>query len=253
MASESKSKINQLLKVWPSGTVAVSSWLETHGVYQQLAHEYEKTAWIERIGHGAFVRSGDKVKVTGGIFALQAQLGLSIHPGGKTALELQGYAHFLPMGKEAPFHLFGKPNEKLPAWFRKYNWERKIEYKTTRLFSNGQSLGITEKSMGPFEILISAPERAIMEVLHLVPQEQSFEEAKLLMEGLTTLRPKLVQNLLESCHSVKVKRLFMFLAEDSNHQWVKRLDLSKIDLGKGKRTIEKGGHFDSKYNITILG
>jgi hypothetical protein len=71
------------------------------------------------------------------------------------------------------------------------------------------------------------------------------------MESLTTLRPGLVQSLLEQCRSVKVKRLFMFLAEHHNHAWVERLDLSKVDFGKGKRMIVKGGRFDAKYRITV--
>ncbi len=37
------------------------------------------------------------------------------------------------------------------------------------------------------------------------------------MEGLTTLRPRLIQSLLEQCRSVKVKRLFTVLAEACNH------------------------------------
>ena len=90
-----------------------------------------------------------------------------------------------------------------------------------------------------------------MEVLYGVPQVDSYEEARLLMEGLTTLRPRLVQALLETCASVKVKRLFMFLAEDCKHPWAGKVDLSKVDLGKGKRALVKGGRFDAKYQITV--
>src|SRR5712691_5373295 len=61
MASASSSKINQLLKIWPSGAVAVLPWLEKQGVYQQLVHEYEKTSWVRRVGRGAYARAGDKV------------------------------------------------------------------------------------------------------------------------------------------------------------------------------------------------
>jgi hypothetical protein len=90
-----------------------------------------------------------------------------------------------------------------------------------------------------------------MEVMYNIPRDASFEEAALLMEGLTTLRPRMLQGLLEQCRSVKVKRLFMYLAEDCNHAWVKKLDVSKVDFGKGKRMIVKGGRFNSKYNITV--
>jgi len=43
----------------------------------------------------------------------------------------------------------------------------------------------------------------------------------------------------------------MFLAESHNHAWAKKLDLSKVNFGKGKRMIVKGGRLDAKYNITV--
>lgn len=109
MTSEKGTKINRLLKQWPSGTVAVMRWLEKQGVYQQLVHEYEKSAWIRRIGQGAYAKSGDKVEWPGGLCALQNQLGLNVYAGGKTALQLQGYAHFLPLGKGSTVFLFRSP------------------------------------------------------------------------------------------------------------------------------------------------
>lgn len=251
MASETSSKINQLLKKWPSGAVAVLPWLEKHGAYQQLVHEYEKTSWIRRLGQGAYARADDKVEWTGGLFAIQEQMGLSVHAGGKTALQMQGYAHFLPLGKGATVSLFGLPDVKLPAWFKQYRWGVKVRYLTTNLFIGEANQGLTKKEIGSYSVSVSAPERAIMEVLYRVPKEESYEEARLLMEGLTTLRPRLVQTLLEHCNSVKVKRLFMVLAESCQHTWIKKLDLSKVNFGKGKRMLVRGGRFDSKYNISV--
>ena len=37
--------------------------------------------------------------------------------------------------------------------------------------------------------------------------------------GLNDLVPNQVQQLLEQCISVKVKRLFLYLAEKTNHSW----------------------------------
>ena len=245
------SKINQLLKLWPSGTVAVLPWLEKHGAYQQLVHEYEKTAWLYRVGQGAYAKAGDKVEWTGGVFAIQEQLKLPVHVGAKTALQMQGYAHFLPLGKGSTVALFGPPDVKLPAWFKQHRWGIKVRYTATNLFAGQAEQGLTKKELGSYSIKLSAPERAIMEVLYGIPQVDSYEEARLLMEGLTTLRPRLVQALLETCASVKVKRLFMFLAENCKHPWAGKIDLSKVDLGKGKRALVKGGRFDAKYQITV--
>jgi hypothetical protein len=71
------------------------------------------------------------------------------------------------------------------------------------------------------------------------------------MEGLNNLSPKLVQSLLENCQSIKVKRLFLYMAEKAKHPWLTYLDITKIDLGKGKRSIVKSGAFIEKYGITV--
>jgi hypothetical protein len=251
MASENGSKINRLLRIWPHGAVAVLRWLQQQGIYQQLVHAYEKSAWIRRIGQGAYVRVGDTIHWTGGLYAMQAQMGLPVHVGGKTALEMQGYAHYLPLGKGAVVALFGTPGTRLPAWFQQYDWSVELRYITTKLFDDAMGTCLTQKDLGSYAVTISTPERAIMEVMYGIPRDTSFEEVALLMEGLTTLRPRMLQALLEQCRSVKVKRLCMYLAEDCNHAWVKKLDVSKVDLGKGKRMIVKGGRFNSKYNITV--
>ena len=216
-----------------------------------MVHKYETTSWVRRVGRGAYAKAGDKVEWTGGLYAIQEQMGLHIHAGGKTALQMQGYAHFLPIGKGTTVSLFGLPDVKLPTWFKQYHWGIKVRYTTTNLFAGESDQGLTKKDMGFYVVTVSTPERAMMEVLYRVPDEESYEEAKLLMEGLTTLRPRVVQALLEHCVSVKVKRLFMVIAESCRHAWVKKLEVSKVDFGKGKRMLVRGGRFDSKYNITV--
>jgi hypothetical protein len=251
MSQETEGKLNQLLRTWPYGVVYTAASLVKRGIGDDLLARYRAHGWVRALGHGAVVRAGDKVDWTGGLWAIQQQLGLHIHAGGKTALERHGYGHFVPLGKGYVVYLFGLPNQKLPAWFSRYSWEVKPRLVMTNLFGASDELGLTQKDMGTYSITLSTPERAMMEALHLVPHEASFEEAQLLMEGLATLRPSLVQNLLEKCRSLKVRRLFMYLAEKCNLPWVKKVDLSKVDFGKGKRVIVKGGRFDSKYRITV--
>ena len=272
---------------WAKSTLATSEWLDTQGVYRQLANTYVKSGWIERVGRGAFKRAGDKADWTGALYALQAQLHLSVHAAGKTALQMQGYAHFLPAGFSAPLDdtstsstaisvsepdsghtygskskagrkksypptvLFGHSNEKLPVWFKQFPWNAKIDYTMTNLFGGEDNLGLTDSNRGGYAIKISGPERAMLEVCYDVPDKESFEEAGYLMEGLTTLRPALVQELLEKCQSVKVKRLFMYFAEERNHAWVKKLNLAKVDFGSGKRSLVEGGHYNKKYQIVV--
>lgn len=72
-----------------------------------------------------------------------------------------------------------------------------------------------------------------------------------LIEGMMTLRPELIRNLLKSCRSVKVKRLFLFMAENNKLPWYEKLDVSKVDLGSCKRTMVKNEKLDNKYKITV--
>jgi len=57
--------------------------------------------------------------------------------------------------------------------------------------------------------------------------------------------------LLESCRSVKVKRLFLWFAERNQPAWLKALDRNRIDLGRGKRMLVPGGKLDSRFNIPV--
>jgi hypothetical protein len=250
MSSHSTSKINQLLRSWPHATVALANWLKLQGVYQQLAQRYVESRWIERVGFGAYIKAGDLVSWAGALFAIQQHAKLPIHVAAKTALELHGHNHFITTGKKTII-IFGDKSTLLPTWFKKFDWGVKIKYFSPQLFLRSLKIGLTEKNYDSFSIQISSRERAILELLFLVPVHQQYEESKLIFEGLRTLRPQLLQSLLEKCHSIKVKRLFLHLAEATNQPWFEDLNLKKINLGKGKRVIGVGGKFDSKYNISV--
>ena len=252
MDRQNRSIINNLLRNWPKNTVAVYAWLDGQGVYRQLAGTYVKSGWIDRVGQGAFKRAGENIDWSGGLYTLQTQLGMSVHPAGKTALQLQGNAHYLPASlKQAKIVLFGSENEKLPKWFKSYKWEASVRYVMTGLFGKDIGLGLTTYNSGNFEIKISSSERAAMELCYDVPIRESFDELDQIMSGLTTLRPRIVQELLEKCGSIKAKRLFMYLAEKHNHAWVKKLNLEKINFGTGKRSLCNNGHYDGKYKIVV--
>ena len=87
--------------------------------------------------------------------------------------------------------------------------------------------------------------------MYLAPQKQDLIECYELMEGLNNLRPNIVQQLLEECSSIKVKRLFLYMAEKAQHPWVRYVEMQKIDLGKGNRSLVENGIYVSKYQITV--
>jgi hypothetical protein len=56
---------------------------------------------------------------------------------------------------------------------------------------------------------------------------------------------------LENCSSIKVKRIFLYLAETQKHGWYDFIDQKNIGLGSGKRVINPSGKLDKKYSIVI--
>ena len=246
-----ESKLNQLLRDLPKGTVATQNWLKERGIYRQLTNRYVKSNWLEPFDRGVFIRKGDTVDCFGAIYALQEQLELQVHIGAITALNFKGYGHFLPMNGRETVHLFGVKNDLLPLWFTRHSWERAILYHNIRLFNNSNEIGYTDIDRGSFVVRASSPERAIMEQIRISVSNAAFDHTLELFHGLSSLRPNVVQTLLESCRSVKVKRFFLWAAEYCGHDWVNRLDTSKLNLGSGKRRIYTNGRFDKKYKITV--
>jgi hypothetical protein len=248
-AGSVRRKINQRLIEAPAKAVLTSTWLKEHGISSKLAVYYASSGWLHRVGDGAFTIQPGTPSWAGAVFGLQ-QKSKYLHPGGRTALELSGLAHFLPLGDNHLLFLFGPINDRLPAWFRGLPWFERVRHVSTNFLPN--ELGIGEHLDGELLIKISSPERATLELLQTLKLSTSeYEHANLIFEGLGTLRPDVVQSLLEQCSSVKVKRLFLHLAERHSHAWFKSLDLSKVTLGSGKRVLFVGGRLDAKYLVTV--
>jgi hypothetical protein len=248
-----QTKISHLLRSWPKGTVAVQSWLNSQQISRQLAVRYVQGKWLTKIGNGAYIKEGDTVVWTGGVYTLQSQLDFKVHLAGLTALELLGFGHFVPMGEGNPKWLSKHKSDKrpIPVWFQEYFNKDNVLCIEQGLFDGAWDKALVEYTLSGYKIMVANPERAILEYLHFDSQGTFVAHGLLLMENLTTLRPKVIQELLESCHSVKVKRLFLVLAEHVNHPWVKRLNVEKIDLGKGKRVVGKGGYYNPKYQLSL--
>ena len=248
MNTKREYKINRLLNSQPLGIVLAASWLKEQGYSLDLQKQYRKSRWFDSIGTGALIRHGDQVDYLGGVYALQTQLNLSVHPAAKTALSMLGKAQYLEMAVKS-IQLFSGKEDSLPLWFKNRDWGVTLQ-------CNGSSflppeLGLVELEHKGFKVNISSPARAIMECLYLVPKSQPLMEVYELMESLNNLRPASVQKLLEACSSVKVKRLFLYLADKAGHEWANHLKLDKVDLGSGKRAIVSGGVYVSKYQITV--
>ena len=241
-------KIKQILDLVPQDSVLFSSWLSSKGIDRKEQTLYVRSGWLERIATGVYKLEGSEPTLYGAVASYDAQLGKHCHIGASSALDLRGYSHFVAMGKPQAY-LLTSTEEHLQSWLLNAEWDMSVKYFTTSIF-NGET-GLENYEYHGHQLLISGPERAFMECLHLAPVNYSLMDVYYVMEMLTTIRPKLVQQLLEECSSVKVKRLFLYMAEKSGHQWFKALNLDTIDLGSGKRSLAEGGKYIGKYQITI--
>jgi len=91
----------------------------------------------------------------------------------------------------------------------------------------------------------------MIEMLYHFPKHHRFAECYQIMGNLVALRPKVCQELIENCNSIKVKRLFLFRADYNGHSWFDDLNINKIKLRKGKRSLVENGSLNKKYNIIV--
>lgn len=248
MSTERETILKSFLFKTPKDTVVTSKYLISLGISHDLQKRYEKNGWLKRLSQGAYTTLDNTANLNGAIYALQKQLNMSIHIGGISALNTYyGITHNISYS-DKNIQLFGFRGENLPKWFKTL-YGSTIKLNSTTFLP--KEIGLADVTIGDFNIQVSTLERAILEVLYLVPEEIMINEAYQIIELLISVKPKEFQKLLENCTLVKVKRLFLYLVELSSHSWFKKLDISKINLGKGVREITKGGKYDQKYNIII--
>lgn len=242
-------KIQQIIELVPRGSVLFSPWLTTHGLDAKRQHAYMKSGWLDRISKGVYKLHGENPSLMAAISAYNTQLGRHCIVGAYTALELRGYSHYLSMGKPTAY-LFTSKSEILPTWMMNDEWDMTAKNVVT-IFLGSDMQGVETMNVEQHELLVSSPERAILECLHLPDSSSSLLDIYYIMESLTTLRPKLVQTLLESCSSQKVKRLFLYMAEKANHPWFKALNPTNVNIGTSRLMITPTGKYIKKYNMTI--
>jgi len=273
MGRQTQGKLNWLQQTLPEGLVVDAGWLERHGVSRQLRRKYVMNGWLQTLARGVFCRPGipdERASLPWQqlVISLNALENTPVAAGARTALELQGFSHYVSSTGSREAHLYS--NGKLPGWVSRVPVDTKlILHNARRLFRNRdvpafftegtaaqkppEDHGFTQQQQGQWKypLTLSTPERAILELLDEVPKRETFHQADVLMEGLRNLSPRRLQWLLADCKSVKVKRLFFWFAERHNHAWLPKIDRSCIDLGKGKRMLVRGGKLDPTYNITV--
>lgn len=279
-----RTKLNILQRLLPEGLLADAAWFTSTGFPSSLRSRYLAGGWLQHVTRGVFRRPLYKPGLQNKtaplnwqhiVLSLQMVMERSIVVGGRTALELHGFAHYASSSGPREVYLYG--DDPAPGWLKR------LPIETPFVFHNARKLFRVEPIAKGFETLnailssdepsfhtpihgsltwtyvgdwhwplvLSTPERAVLELLDELPEKETFHQADVLLEGCTSLSPKRLNRLLRECRSVKAKRLFLWFADRHRHAWRTQLDRNHIDLGAGKRMLVRGGRFDPKYQITV--
>lgn len=263
MNERKREKLKTVLDQVPAGFLVDSAWMRRMEISRSSTHDYLRRGWLEPVMYGVYRRpvshEGTTTNITDwriAVMAAQTIMGYQFHVGGRTALALRGNVHYLPLGTAEKIFIYGDA----PRWLTKLPTNGLPILRSTRLF-NTASLDIEPLAVHPngnhilflqsWTIIASTSERAILEALDELPENDSFHNIDTIFESLTNLRPRRLTELLSACRKVQVKRLFFVFADRHNHAWLKHVDRARIDLGTGDRAFTKGGRLHPVYRITI--
>lgn len=247
--------IKNINKIFPKGMVFSRKYLLNKGISNYTLDNYLRSGKFTLLSKGIYAWRDFPVSSDGFLASLSNLWGLEIIVSGKTALELQGFAHNLNFNSTMKVTLLAQKN--IPEWLRRVvdsiddlevEWvygSRLWDYKALAELPN------TEITRSGFSINISSPERAVLELLNQVSDTSSFESVDNIFQGMTQLSPRKMSKALQACINVKTKRLFFWFANRYKYPWFKYLNINDFDLGKGKRVIAKSGVLDKELLITV--
>ena len=209
------SLIRRLQTTVPRGSPLDHHDLAALGVSSALAHHYLKSGWLSRLGRGVFMFPNDTLREQDCLKFLARRLP-GLHVGGKTALAWLGVRHNLPAHE--PLWLWGNAKAKMPMWFSQ---RFRAQYTSRNPFASTlpNAFGLQSLPENPGGVLVSVPERAVIEMLSEVGIHQGIEEARNILEGARALRPDVLATLLKHSLRVKVARLCVLWAAELNLQW----------------------------------
>jgi transcriptional regulator with AbiEi antitoxin domain of type IV toxin-antitoxin system len=217
----------------PRGEPLSTAALRKHGVSEFRASALARSGWLTHLGRGVYMLPGDALSREG-CLAYLSQRVRDFHVGGKTALAWRGVRQNVSFREVLT--LWGDQPKRLPVWFTQRFVSR---YQATQLFDAElpKRFGLQPLPNGRSEILVSVPERALLELLSDVGKTQSLQETRQLVENLRTLREKTLDELLAHTTRIKVVRLAELLGRDLDLPWTATAKRHSQRIGGGKRWV----------------
>jgi len=228
-----------LLSVLPRGEPLDVAFLKQHNLSASHASHLAKAGWLVHLGRGAYMLPGDNLSRDGCLaYLMRKHEGL--HVGAKTALTWRGVRHNMVFREV--ISLWGQASLRLPDWLvSRYP----CTHQTTTLFDNALpgNFGVQPLPAGHPEVLVSVPERALLELLSDVGKTESLSDARALVESTRNLRTSILDTLLAHTTRIKVIRLARALAEELDLPWAALAKTHSEAKGGGSRwiAVSRGG------------
>lgn len=217
----------------PRGTPLTTDNLLAYGLTAKHLSRLAAEGWLQRLGHGVYLLPGDKLEREAALVTLAKSIP-SLHVAGKTALAWRGIRHNI--ASTQIISLWGEKPGKLPSWFTQ---AFPSHYQTTNIFDAAMPacLGLAPLPGGNRDLLVSVPERALLELLSDTGKRQGLEEARQLAESIHAPRMDVMDKLLSYLTRIKIVRMAYQFADELNLPW-KDTALENCErLGGGKRWV----------------
>src|SRR3954469_3708317 len=117
MATRKYKKLNNLEKTLPQGLLVDAGWMGRHGYSTSLRSQYVSAGWLVQPVRGTFKRPLGELSWQKVVVSLQRLLDSNLVVGGRTALDMQGFSHYLSPTGPSTVHLYG--TQPAPGWLDK--------------------------------------------------------------------------------------------------------------------------------------
>lgn len=225
-----------LLASLPKGEPVSTRTLQALGVSPFRSSALARSGWLVHLARGVYMLPGDTLTRDGCLAFLSTQTP-GLHVGSKTALAWRGVSQNIAFREH--LSLWGVVPLHLPDWFTQ---RFPASYQTTQLFDDSlpAAFGLQASPGGDLRVLVSVPERAMLELLSDVGKTQSLVEARDLVESLPNLRVKVLDELLAHSIRIKVVRMAATLAACMNLPWASVALKHSERIGGGERWVAVG-------------
>jgi hypothetical protein len=234
--SAARFSFREALAQLPRGAPLGIELLGAHGITTNRASALARSGWLLRLGRGAYGLPGDALQRDACLAFLARQVP-GLHVAGKTALAWRGVRHNLAYRETVV--LWGEQPARLPSWLDRVV---PVRYRVAHIFDADlpSGLGLAPLAGGHPDLPVSAPERALLELLSETGSFEGLEEVRQLVESTRNLRLPLLDELLGHLTRIKVARLAARLAGELELPWADLAQRHSRRLGGGRRWVAVG-------------